>query len=528
MDTFRSIHLEMVNEMKYFKASAITRSRTTAFGGGTLMNSQSSAYPTWAFPPKLQAAILEQWNNNEAPFPTIAASVIGALSAAIQDKVDVERIPGSRVPCSVNTWVVGGSGSRKTTIDRMLMKVFSVFEKAALEKMKPQLAAEKAKRLVWEFDLERLKKKLKGDPDHDMCAEEIQFELETLLLNEPKQSPIPKILYRDATPEAIAKGLSAWRSALLNTSEAGALLGGRTMSNLGFFSSLWDGDDLRIDRASSESYVVTGPRLTISLMVQEKTFAKFLSTQGSLSRDNGFLARFLVCYPTPLEGTRFGAFATGSWENHEALQSRLLEILMRGIPEDGVSLVRKVLTLSLDAQVALKIFSDQVEADIAPGRFLSDIKDFASKVAEHAIRLGGLFHYYEGNEGPISGDTLRRAVEICTWHMLEFKRLFAESPETPLELQDAMALERCIASFSAARPGQQWVPKKYLFTHGPNAVRKKARLDLALQVLWEQGKITVHIDKKTILVALNPYFFPAVNQCGYIPPHHPQQPPPLS
>ena len=108
------------------------------------------------------------------------------------------------------------------------------------------------------------------------------------------------------------------------------------MSNLGFFSERWDGDDLRIDRASSESYIVESPRLTISLMVQEKTFAKFLSNQGSLARDNGFLARFLVCYPDSLEGSRFGRNATGSWEHHEAFQSRLLEILMSGIPIDGV------------------------------------------------------------------------------------------------------------------------------------------------------------------------------------------------
>lgn len=492
------------------------------------MNSQNFPYPTDSFPPKLLAVIREQYNNNEAALPTIGCSLIGALSGAIQDKVDVERMPGFRIPCSVNTWVVSGSGSRKTTIDRMLMKVFSVFEKTALEKMKPQLAAQKAKHLIWKSDFERLEKRLKSESGDEILAEEIQHELEKLLLTEPQQISLPKILYRDATPEAIAKGLQAWHSALLNTSEAGALLGGRTMSNLGFFSGLWDGDDLRVDRASSESYVVEGPRLTISLMVQEKTFAKFLASQGNLSRDNGFLARFLVCYPAPLEGTRFGFSATGSWEHQEEFQSRLLAILMSGIPVDGVCAERKVLTLSVDAQVALKIFSDQVEADLAWGRFLSDIRDCASKVAENAVRLAGLFHYYEGLDGPISGDTLRRAVDICSWHMLEFKRLFAESPEMPLEFQDAMALEKCISGYSAARPGQYYVPKKYLFTHGPSSVRKKARLDLALHVLWGQGKIAIHKDERTIVVVLNPCYFPAVNQGGYCPPPHGQQPPPLS
>lgn len=486
---------------------------------------QTPNYPVDSFPQKLRSVICEQFNNNEAALPTIGCSLIGALSGAIQDKVDVERMPGSLTPCAVNTWVVAGSGARKTTVDKMMMKVFSVFEKNALETMKPQIAAQKAKHLIWKAEFDRQEKLLKSESVDEDLIEEIQIELEELILNEPKPIQIPRILYRDATPEAIAKGLYAWSSGLLNTSEAGALLGGRTMSNLGFLSGLWDGDDLRIDRASSASYIVEGPRLTISLMVQEKTFGKFLSGQGGLARDNGFLARFLVCYPDPLEGSRFGANATGSWEHHEAFQSRLMEILMSGIPVDGVRGDRKVLALSVDAQVHLKIFSNKVEIDLGLGCFLSDIKDCASKVAENAVRLAGLFHYYEGIEGPISSDTMKRAVDICTWHMLEFKRLFGDTPDIPLEFQDAVSLEKCLSSFSVRRPGVNWVPKKYLFTHGPNAIRKKARLDLALQVLMGQGKIVMQRVNNTTVVLLNSYWFPAVNQGGYWPPPGSQRAP---
>lgn len=472
-------------------------------------------YPIGSYPHDLRAVIFEHLNNNEAALPTIGCSLISALSAAIQDKADVERIPATLTPCTINTLVVAGSGSRKTTTDRMMTKVFSTFENAALHTLKPQIAAQKAKSIVWKAEFERLEKQLKGDSVDDALVEKIQLQLATHIENEPKPIQIPNILYKDATPEALGKGLNAWSSALLNTNEAGALMGGRAMSNLGFFNERWDGDDLHIDRVSSESFVVKGPRLTISLMVPEKTFGKFLEGQGALARDNGFLARFLVCYPSPLEGTRLGLYATRSWENHDKFQSRLLDILMSGIPVDGVRANRKTLSLSVDAYVHLKNFSDDVERSLGWGGSLSDIKDCASKIAENAARLAGIFHYYAGIEGPISVDTMRRAVEICTWHMLEFKRLFGDRPQVPLEFQDAILLEKCLSSYSASRPGMNWVPKRYLLTHGPNAVRNKARLDLALQVLGAQGKTWLQRENRTWIVRLNTSYFQAASPNGY-------------
>jgi hypothetical protein len=490
------------------------------------MNLETPNYPIHAFPEILSLSILEQFNNNEAALPTIGCSLISALSGAIQDKVDVEWMPGSIVPSTVNTLSIDISGSRKTTADRKIKKVFADFEKIALLLMRPMLAANRARQLIWKAQYDRLEKQMKDDSLDEDLLEEFQVELENHLLAKPTALHPPKIAYRDATPEALAKCLSAWPSGLLTTSEAGAIFGGRTMSNLGFFSSLWDGEELRIDRASGESYVVEAPRLSLALMAQELTFAKFLSGQGHLARDNGFLARFLVCQPTPLAGTRFGMYATGSWEHHERVQARLMDILKSGIPVDGARTERKILLLSVDARIQMKIFSDKVETELAFGRYLSDVRDCASKISENAVRLAGLFHFFSNTDGSISAETIKRSIDICTWHMLEFKRLFGEKPAIPLEVEDAVLVEKCLATFSINRPGTNCLPKKYLFTHGPNAVRKKARLDLALQVLWSQGKINVEKVNGTFMVFLNPYFFAGVNQSNYTAPPQSYQPVP--
>ena len=480
-------------------------------------NIQTPNYPFNEFPEKLRDVIKEQFDNNEAGLPTIGCCLIGALSAAIQDKVDVEVRPGTVVPSTVFTLVVAGSGARKTTVDTKMTKVASNFDKTASEAMKPQHARQKAKYQVWKLNLLRLEKQIqKGSGDEDELNQ-IQNELEKLYLDEPKQIPVPRMLYRDATPEAITKGLHSWRSGWLTTSEAASMFGGRTMSNLGLFNSLWDGSDLTVDRASSESYIVENPRLTISLMVQKKVFFEFLENKGSLARDNGFLARFLVCFPTPLEGSRFRLNATNSWDNHENFQARLMEILMSTLPIAGVYPNREVLTLSADARIAIKYFTDQVERAMAPGQALSDISDCASKVGENAVRLAGLFHYYEGIEGPITSNTIKQAIAICEWHMNEFIRLFCKAPELPPEVQDAMAVEKFLRDRVATFPRPNMVPKTYLFTHGPKTTRKKERLDLALHVLCMERKITLIREGKTFWVCLLSPYPPEVSLLNFQP-----------
>ena len=444
----------------------------------------------------------------------IGASLLGALSGSISDKVDVERFPGSSIPTAVFTLVVAGSGSRKSSIDRMIMKVFRAFEKQALELMKRDVAVQKAATIKWKATYDRIDRLLKTEIDEEQ-QQLLQTSLAELLVNEPPQIKIPKILYRDATPEAIAKGLYRWSTGLLNSNEVGAILNGRNMSNQEFFNGLWDGEDLIIDRAGLDSFVVVDPRLTVSLMLQEKPFTNFLNGKGCLAEDNGFLARFLICYPNPLEGTRFNLNSAGSWHYLETFHARLTEILMSGLPKEGIRPPRKVLKLSSEAHVLLKNFSNIVEAELGTSRFFSDMKGSASKAAENAVRLAGLFHYYEEMEGPISAEILQRATDVVKWYLLEFKRLFGEKQQMPLELQDAITLERTIGAYAAARPGLNHVPKSYLFTHSPPSLRNKARLDLALQVMCSQNRIGLHRVNNKWWVLLNPAFFPSINYVGY-------------
>ena len=376
-------------------------------------NNSQAAYPVYLFPKKLGDLIDEQHRNNEAATSMIGTSIIGALSGAIQDKIDVETLSGAFVPPIVWTLSIAESGSRKSTIDKMISKFFGVFEAKMPTILKSAMAIQTAKHMNWKADMERMEKGMKSKLAEEE-RETLQAELVQLLQNEPQLINLPRIVYQDVTPEAIYRGLMAWPSGMVSSSESGALFSSRTFNNLPQFNRFWDGgEDHRIDRISSESIVVKGPRLTISLMVQPKTFTEFLKGKGRLARDSGFLARFLVCQPERLAGYRFGINHTGSWIYQEEFQARMLEILEKGVSSSGGPAERQVLTLSPDARGKLKQFANMVEAELAHGEYLCDVPDAASKLAENASRVAALFHHYEGEKGSISADTMRRAVDLC-------------------------------------------------------------------------------------------------------------------
>ncbi len=436
----------------------------------------------------------------------IAASVLAVLSVVCSQMVNVARFPGIPTPTSLYILSIAGSGYRKTFIDNMIMKVLELFQTEAIGLMKKDVARRTAERMSWKADRIGIEKRLRGDLGDDE-RQDLVDELEELLLNEPMPLYAPRIKYRDVTPEALAKGLFRTPSVLLHSNDAGAVLNSRVMSNHSFFNDSWGGDDIIVDRVSTESFVVKNPRLTVSLMVQEKTFYNYLRSKGELAMDSGFLYRFLIAQPDSLEGTRFNQNYTGSWINLQIFHARIREILLTWLPVDGVYPERKLLELSPGARSALNWFANEVEADLGPGRYLSDVTGSGSKAAEQVARLAALFHHFEGCEGPISEEMVRRAIDIIAWYLQEFKRLFGTHVQVPTPWTDAQTLEICIHRFLNKQPDATYVTRHHLFTHGPKPRMNKERLDPAVEVLIANQRIMPYMVNGKLVYFLNPQFF---------------------
>jgi putative DNA primase/helicase len=267
---------------------------------------------------------------------------------------------------------------------------------------------------------------------------------------------VPSLLYGDTTPEALAWYLAnIWPSSGVLSSEAGIVFGGHAMGrdsitpNLALLNSLWDGRGHKVHRRSADPFNVAGVRLTMGLAVQPQTVRTFFENSKGLARGSGFAARFLIAWPSSMQGTRPFRSAPESWPHLSAFHRRIIALLDQGlnINERG-ELELPVLGLSPEAKDAWVYYHDEIESELRPGGDMEETRDVASKAPDGAVRLAALFHIFEhGVEGEISAAHMRAASRIATWHLYEARRFLSELVMPPAVNNavrlDAWLLQHC-------------------------------------------------------------------------------------
>jgi putative DNA primase/helicase len=252
-------------------------------------------YPLDALPDAVRCAVQEVAGFVKAPVPLIATSALAALSLAIQAHADVRRADKLHGPCGLFLLAIADSGERKTTCDGFFTAAIRDFEARAFEAAKPELQAFKSAHDAWEAQRNGLREKIKSLSKAGKPTAPHARELHDLDGDEPKAPRIPRLVYGDATPEALAYDLAKqWPSGGVISSEAGSVFGSHgmgkdsVMRNLAMLNQLWDGTTQKVDRRTSTSFVVRGARLTMALQVQEATPRAFFDGTKGLARGTGF------------------------------------------------------------------------------------------------------------------------------------------------------------------------------------------------------------------------------------------------
>jgi len=469
---------------------------------------ESEPYPIESLPAIVKAAVDEVHGFVKAPVPLVAASAISALSLAIQAHYDVERASALYSPTGLFLLTIADSGERKSTCDRFFTRAIIDYEDAQADAAKPAINNYNADADSWEAKRGGIKDKIRSDAKSGKTTGSQEAELRDLEHNKPEPPRIPRLMYADATPEALAYSLAKqWPSGGVVSAEAGIVFGSHGMGkdsvvrNLATLNQLWDGANLKIDRKTSESFTVRGARLTVALQVQTETLNNFFEKFGTLARGTGFLARFLVSWPESTQGYRPFTEAPESWPQLAAFNRQITEILNISAPisEDG-ALTPQMLTLTPEAKAAWIEFHDGIEIQLSSGGILFDVRDVASKIADNATRLAALFQVFEGDLGAISLDAFERASAIVAWHLNESRRFFGEIA-LPAELADAVRLNDWLIQH-CKREHTHYVAKRYAQQYG--TIRDATRLDAAINELEALDRIQIRRDGKKISIWLNP------------------------
>jgi putative DNA primase/helicase len=170
-------------------------------------------YPLDALPDTIRAAVEEVQTFVQAPIPLVASSALAALSLACQAHVDIERAEKLQGPVSLFLLTIADSGECKSTCDAFFTAPIRDWEKAQAEDAKPLLREYEAALAAWNSEREGILAALREAGRKGKPTDHLRRDLAYHQQNKPEPPRIPRLLYVDATCEALAYGLTRWPAA---------------------------------------------------------------------------------------------------------------------------------------------------------------------------------------------------------------------------------------------------------------------------------------------------------------------------
>lgn len=475
---------------------------------------ESQPYPVGALPPLLRYAVVEAQSFVQSPAALVACSALSALSLAGQGLTNVRRDHQLVGPVSIYILAVAESGERKSTCDRIFGAALRDWERDQANACAPDIAAHEtavataeAKRAGLLEAIKRKRRDLKETADEEAALQALEDQT-------PKPVKVPRLLYTDATPEALSYALATgWPSAAVLSAEAGAIFGAHGMGfeailrNLALLNVLWDGGGIDIDRRSKESYRLRDRRLTFGVMVQPETMRSFIERSGTLPRGSGFIARFLIAWPASTQGYRPYRPAPAKMPAVDAFNQRITALLDTPLitdPQGG--LVPTVLDMSPSAHAAWVQAYDAIERELASGGGYASIRDVAAKAAENIARLAALFHLLDhGLAGTIDRSCVESAAEIVRWHLQEAQRLLGDL-DVPPTMAAAIRLDGWLRD-EAMRTADGRIATTRIYRFGPGCVRDNEALKNAVALLAEHGRARLEEHGRRRFVVVNPALY---------------------
>lgn len=466
-------------------------------------------FPLNALPPLLRNTLLEVEQKIQSPIGLIASSMLSSMAIACQGAFNIRTPIGSVVPSSIFIITVAESGERKSTTDKYFTQPLRDFEEKRRKHHSEKLLSFKNQKRIWSINHQELEKSLrKSIRDGEIDTKDLSDQLERMLENEPIAPLQMRLLYSDATSEALLENLARlWPAGAIHSSEASTVISGRTLHKLGPINELWDGDSyIPVDRKRSESFELKNARLTISLMIQPQPFMEFLSKKKGHAIDIGLTSRFMITMPTSTQGYRkVEKQAEAVESNSDSAFNNFKQILEYWLQKseaqtlDGVP--HQEFTFNEDAGDEYLDILLQIENAIAPGGEFHQHSAIASKLGNNLARIAGLIQAFDNRDSAITLQTLSTASKILYWYTnqhIKFIKIF-KNELTDEDMGD-MLLEWL--KNNPTRCGGPQFRISLLYKDAPNSIREKKNLHRAIDNLSQRGLLIDNRNFSPMVVAI--------------------------
>jgi putative DNA primase/helicase len=469
-------------------------------------------YPVDSLPLLIREAVIEVQAATQAPMAIVASSAICAMATASQALIDVQRDNHLFGPVSLYFVVLGDSGERKSTVDALFSKSIKEFHQKSMAAGAEELAVYRAQRHAWQAKCDGIAGQIKSinsgkkkESGSGIC--ELERNLSELHKQEPERPLIPNVLVLDITTEKLAHQLAKeWPSCALVSAEGGLVFGGRSLSKenqlstLAAFNALWSNEPLRISRKTSESFEISGARLSISLFVQSQVFENYIE-ENDIARSIGFLARCLFAFPESTQGKRNYKPMPKKMVALETFNAHISRVFGITPTMNKNRLVPTLVALDDDAKVCWIKFHDEIEAQLAAGKMLEGLRDFGSKAAEIAARVAAVFQAADGFPIiTISENNMESACQIVKWHISEVIRFFGTcTTEEHRLMADAKKLDSWFVHYCRETEATS-INLIDILQRGPGSLRKKEKLKAPLEFLESRQRIKISSNSRSIEV----------------------------
>jgi Protein of unknown function (DUF3987) len=458
-------------------------------------------YPLDALSPTLQDAVFEYSLYGQQPVSIAAASALSAASLAAQALVDVVRDNGLRGPVSLYLLLMALSGERKTSADKWFRQALWRWQFDKHKRLAPEVKEAAVATAAWTAEHEGILGKIRrasgagdGKNNKGPSLEALKFMLAGLEKTRPPLVLVPSLFLEDITPEALTLELAnGWPSAAVWSDEGALVVGSHAMGdqsvirNMALLNRLWDALPFDRRRATTGNVTVRGRRLTVNLMMQPTAFAALVGIGDGLARGLGFLARFLLSWPTSTMGTRLYKEMPAVLPALDAFDSHIRELLDTELPIERAAKDNALdplpMQLSPQARAAWISFFDDTERTLAPGGDAASVADVAAKTAEQAVRLAAVMTVFEEGVGDlIELEAMESGCAIAAFHLGEARRILGSAAADPVNA-DAINLLHWL------RGRREPTTRRDIQRLGPVRVREKPHRDAALTRLLETGHV---------------------------------------
>lgn len=358
----------------------------------------------------------------KAPDAICAQSVLAAAALATQPYANV-LIDGREMPLSLFFITIAESGDRKSATDRFALRSISDWQKMLTNSYREEVRKFYLQKESWEI---RKREWMRTNQDPTAIFDE----------SLPPPPLRPLLLVEEPTYEGIVKYFAAegQPSIGLFSDEGGRFFGGHAMKQencmktIAGLSSLWDGKPITRMRFGDGDMLMYGRRLSVHLMVQEMIMTQLMG--NSLFDLQGFLPRCLIAFPSSTAGKRMYVEEDLSTNiNLEAYWKILNDLLNRPFPVDPPPALQnelkpRSLTLSPQAKQTWIEFHNALDTETAEGKRWHVIRRFASKAAEHVLRLSGVLTLIEEPDAVEIGlECLQRGICLIEYYLEERLRI---------------------------------------------------------------------------------------------------------